>query len=138
MNGENEERTDRSSASPPSGGGLADRQRLNLTFVELADTLTEEFDVVEFLYLLVNRCVELLDVSAVGLMLGDDRGRLRVMAASSEETRMLELFQLQNEQGPCLECFRSGAPVEEPDLRAAQARWPLFAPEATRAGFGAV
>lgn len=113
-------------------------QRLAETFVELADTLVEGFDLIEFLYTLVDRCVELLDVSAAGLMFGDEHGRLRVAASSSGETRLLELFQLQNDEGPCLECYRSGDPVEEPDLAEAGARWPLFAPEAVRAGFRTV
>lgn len=117
---------------------LVREQRLAETFVELADTLVEGFDLIEFLYTLVERCVEFLDISAVGLMLGDDQGRLRVAASSNEETRLLELFQLQNDQGPCLECYRSGEPVEEADLAEAGARWPLFAPEAVRAGFRTV
>ncbi len=117
---------------------LTREQRLAETFVELADTLVEGFDVVEFLYRLVERCVELIEVSAVGLMFGDEHGRLRVAASSTEETRLLELFQLQTNEGPCLECYRSGEPVEEADLAAAEARWPLFAPEAVRGGFRTV
>ena len=112
--------------------------RLAQTFVELADTLVDGFDVMEFLYTLAERCVELLDVSAVGLMFGDEHGRLRVAASSSEETRLLELSQLQNNEGPCLECYRSGEPVAEPDLSQAGERWPRFAPEAARAGFRTV
>ncbi len=112
--------------------------RLAETFVELADTLVADFDLIEFLYLLVERCVDLIDVSAVGLMFGDDQGRLRVAASSSEETRLLELFQLQNNEGPCLECYRSGEPVEESDMAQAGDRWPLFAPEGVRAGFRTV
>lgn len=117
---------------------VAREQRLAETFVELADTLVDGFDLIEFLYTLVDRCVELIDVSAVGLMFGDDQGRLRVAASSSEETRLLELFQLQNNEGPCLECYHSGQPVEEPDMADADGRWPLFAPEGVRAGFRAV
>jgi transcriptional regulator with GAF, ATPase, and Fis domain len=117
---------------------LVREQRLAQTFVELADTLVEDFDVMEFLYTLAERCVELLDVSAVGLMFGDEQGRLRVAASSSEETRLLELSQLQNNEGPCLECYLSGEPVAESDLSSAQMRWPRFAPEAVRAGFRTV
>jgi GAF domain-containing protein len=114
-----------------------DQMRLADTFVELADTLGGDFDLIEFLYTLVERCVELLDVSAVGLMLADDRGRLRVVASSSEETRLLELFQLQNDEGPCLECYRTGLPVADPDLTVGP-RWALFGPEAVRAEFRTV
>jgi transcriptional regulator with GAF, ATPase, and Fis domain len=80
----------------------------------------------------------LLDVAAAGLLLADPRGELRVVAASSEAARLLELFQLQNDQGPCLDCYRSGQPVQAADLDAAAARWPRFAPVARQAGFAAV
>jgi len=113
-------------------------ERLAHTFVELADTLVDEFDLVEFLHVLVDRCVELLDVSAAGLMLADSRGRLQVMASSSENIRLLELFQLQNDDGPCLDCYRTGKPVAHPDLAHARDRWPQFAPAATHAGFRTV
>lgn len=115
-----------------------DTERLAATFVDLADTLVADFGLVEFLYTLVDRCAELLDVTAVGLMLADARGRLTVMASTSEEMRLLELFQLQNKQGPCLECYRGGAPVAVDDLAAAHARWPVFAPAAVEAGFRSV
>lgn len=122
---------------PPQAPPPVDGAALVAACVELADTLAPNFDLIEFLYTLVDRCVQLLDVSAVGLMLGDDRGRLRVMASSTEEMGLLELFQLQNEQGPCLECYRGGEAVDEPDLEAATERWPLFAPEAVRTGLRA-
>ncbi|MGH3822747.1 MAG: ANTAR domain-containing protein [Pseudonocardiaceae bacterium] len=112
--------------------------RLARTFVELADTLVDEFDLVEFLHLLVDRCVELLKVPATGLMLADVHGRLRVMASSAENIRLLELFQLQNQEGPCLECYRTGAPVSHPDLAEAADRWPRFAPVASGSGFRTV
>jgi GAF domain-containing protein len=112
--------------------------RLARTFVELADTLVDDFDVVEFLHMLVDRCVELLEVSAAGLLLADSHGWLRVMASSAENIHLLELFQLQNDDGPCLECYRTGAPVSHPDLSVAAGRWPLFAPAATESGFRTV
>ena len=112
-------------------------QTLAETFVELADTLVTDFDVVDFLHVLAHRCVQLLDVDAAGLMLADQHGRLRVVASSTERARLVELFQLQHDEGPCLECYRSGAPVAHPDLAAA-VRWPRFAPAAGEAGFAAV
>jgi transcriptional regulator with GAF, ATPase, and Fis domain len=113
-------------------------ERLAETFVEFADTLVDDFDLVEFLQRLVERCVELLDVSAAGLMLADAEGRLRVMASSSESLRLLELFQLQNDDGPCLDCYHSGEPTSHPDLGDAAGRWPRFAEAATEAGYATV
>src|SRR6202142_2333464 len=112
-----------------------DGKLLSDTFVELTDTMVVGFDVIDFMHMLTNRSVQLLDASAAGLLLADPRGELRVVAASSEAARLLELFQLQNDQGPCLACFRSGQPVMAADLAAAAARWPRFAPAAGQAGF---
>jgi transcriptional regulator with GAF, ATPase, and Fis domain len=115
-----------------------DGKLLSDTFVELTDTMVVGFDVIDFLHMLTNRSVELLDVSAAGLLLADPRGELRVVAASSEAARLLELFQIQSDEGPCLECFRSGQPVQVSDLAAVTHRWPQFAPAAGQAGFAAV
>ncbi len=115
-----------------------DGELLSDTFVELTDTMVAGFDMIDFLHVLTNRSVALLDVEAAGLLLADPRGELRVVAASSEAARLIELFQLQNDQGPCLDCFRSGRPVQATDLAAEAGRWPRFAPAARQAGFGAV
>src|SRR2546421_6387581 len=109
--------------------------RLSQTLVALADTLVADFDIVEFLHTLVLRCTDLLEVAEVGVMLADQRGGLRVMASSSERARLLELFELQNEEGPCLDCFRTGTPVVAADLGDDAGRWPLFTAEAVAAGF---
>lgn len=111
-------------------------QRLARVFVELADTLVDEFDVVDFLQMLTDRCVELLDVDAAGLMLADQRGNLQLVASTMERARLLELFELQVDQGPCLECFTSGRPVTNVDLPEARERWPRFARAAVEVGFG--
>lgn len=107
-------------------------------FVEMADTLVDDFDVIEFLHVLTERCVDLLGVSAAGLLLTDQRDTLQLVAASSERTRLLELFQLQTDQGPCLDCFRTGQPVSVADLTLATARWPRFTAAAAEVGFAAV
>jgi len=112
--------------------------RLAEVFVEIADTLVDDFDVVEFLQMITSRTAELVSVPAVGLLLADGQGRLQFMAASDEATRLLELFQLQHDEGPCLDAFRTGSPVINADLRRAGGRWPVFAPRATEAGFGSV
>jgi GAF domain-containing protein len=105
------------------------------TLVELADNLVEDFDVVELLTVLTDRCVEVLDVSAAGVMLVSPGGDLRVMASSSEAMRVLELFELQAEEGPCPDCYRTGGPIVNTKLEAVAGRWPQFAPRALEAGF---
>ena len=111
---------------------------LATTLVELADTLVADFDVVDLLTRLANRCVDVLDVGAAGLMLAAPDGGLRVMASSSEAMLLLELFELQAEEGPCVDCYRTGQPVVNQDLEAANGRWPRFAAEALAAGFHSV
>src|ERR1017187_9846055 len=111
---------------------------LSDTFVELTDTMVVGFDMIDFLHVLTDRSVHLLGASAAGVLLADPRGELRVVAASSEAARLLELFQIQNDQGPCLDCFRAGQPVSAEDLAVAAQRWPRFAPAAQLAGFAAV
>jgi transcriptional regulator with GAF, ATPase, and Fis domain len=115
-----------------------DTDLLSDTFVDLADTMVAEFDVIDFLDMLADRSARLLGVSAVGVLLADPRGQLRVAAASSEAAELVELFQIQNDQGPCLDCFRTGQPVIAAGLASPDQRWPRFAAAATQAGFGAV
>ena len=105
------------------------------TFVELADTLVEGYDVIEFLHVLAQRCVELLDVAEAGVVLPDPAGNLRPLASSSERMRLMELIELQRQDGPSLDCWREGGPVRADDLEAARERWPHFAPAALDAGF---
>ena len=93
-------------------------------FVKLADTLVADYDVIDLLYRLVESCVTLLEVDAAGLMLWDQRGDLVPLAASSENARLLELFQLQGDEGPCLDSFRAGDPLSCPDLAGEPGRWP--------------
>ena len=107
-------------------------------FVELADTLVDDFDVVDFLHQVTVRCAQVLDVAAAGVLLTDQRGALRVIAASTEQTRLLEVLQSQTDQGPCPECFHTGRLVAVADLSTATARWPRFVAEARQAGFASV
>lgn len=112
--------------------------RLAQVLVEVADTLVDEFDLIEFLQRVTTHASDLVAARASGLMLADHRGRLRLMAASDERAEMLELFQVQADEGPCQDCYRAGQPVINTDLQHAQDRWPQFAPQAVAAGFKAV
>ncbi|SEO77579.1 GAF and ANTAR domain-containing protein [Trujillonella endophytica] len=103
--------------------------------VQLADTLVDDFDVIDFLHLLTERAVGLLDADAAGIMLADQRGGLEVLAASSHEVHLIELFELQNQEGPCLEAFRTGAAVTRTDLAEMRAAWPSFTERLEQAGF---
>jgi len=112
--------------------------QLSKMFVEVADTLTDDFDLPDFLHMLTVRTADLIGAAAVGMLLADDDGELRFMAASQDDAKWLELFQVQSHEGPCLEAFRTGRPVVHADLSAAAGRWPLFAPRAVAAGFQSV
>jgi GAF domain-containing protein len=105
------------------------------SLVGLADTLVEDYDVVDLLTGLTDRCVGILSASAAGVMLASPTGRLGLVASSSEAMRLLELFELQQQEGPCLDAFRTGERVAHADLRTGQGRWPAFSAAAMRAGF---
>lgn len=107
------------------------------SFVALATSLAVGADIVDLLTRLTGDCARLLDITSTGLLLDDGRGVLHVMAASSEETWRLELFQTQRDEGPCLDCFRSGELISAPDLDQQQ-RWPHFATAAREHGFASV
>lgn len=106
--------------------------------VSLVDTLLDDFDVVELLTELTERCAELLNVGTAGFLLADPLGQLRLLAATSRQTRELELFQLQVDEGPCVDCYTSGQPVSVADLRTESRRWPQFVPAALEAGIVSV
>src|SRR3978361_309894 len=99
-------------------------QRLAETFVELADTLVESFDTVDFMQLLTDRCVELLAADAAGVLMADPGGVLRWTALTPQRRRLLELFEIEVDEGPCRDCFVSRRPLHNVDLDAAHDRWP--------------
>lgn len=111
--------------------------RVSRAFVALADTLVDDYDVIDLLDKLAAHCVSLLAADAAGILLGDARRELRPVAASSEDANTMELLQLQADQGPCLDCFSTAAPVSVPDITAshdAARRWPQFVEAVARAG----
>lgn len=108
------------------------------TFVELADSLVADFDVVDLMTLLADRCVDVLDVDDAGLMLASADGDLRVLASSSEAMRVLELFEIQTDEGPCVDCYRTGRQIVNQKLDEESTRWPRFGPKAVKAGFRSV
>lgn len=109
-------------------------QHVARAFVSLADTLVDDYDVIELLTRLVDYSVELLSADAAGIMLADQEGKLRAVAASNEDARVIELMQLQAEQGPCMDCYRDAAPVNVTDLVDAADRWPGFVAVAMTGG----
>ena len=117
---------------------MTSEQRLTRVFVELADTLVDEFDALDFLSTLTERSVELLGADAAGVILIDAHDVMHVVASTSDRAQLLELFELQNAEGPCLEAVGSGRVVASSDLTQDHARWPKFAPAALRVGFRSV
>jgi GAF domain-containing protein len=113
-------------------------ERLAELLVEVADTLVDEFDLIEFLHMVTEHTSELVQADSAGILLVDHHGRLQLMAASDERAKLLELFQIQADEGPCRDCYRLGEPVIDADLVAADQVWPHFAPRAVAAGFRSV
>ena len=113
-------------------------ERLGEVFVEVADTLVSDFDLIEFLQMVTTHTSELVDAHAAGLLLAGHDGHLQLMAASDERAEMLELFQVQAHEGPCQDCYRDGEPVLIADLEATGERWPRFAHRAVAAGYRSV
>lgn len=118
--------------------GAPRETRLLDAVVSIVDSLLDDFDVVDLLTGLTERCTELLDIEAAGFLLADPLNKLRLLAATSEQTRELELFQLQADEGPCVDCYSTGRPVSVADIQGASQRWPQFVPAAVDAGFASV
>ena len=117
---------------------MARESLLIATIVELADNLVDDFDVIDVLTVLSLRCVDAIDVDAVGVMLASPGGELQFVASSSESMRILELFQIQVDEGPCVDCFRDGTAIVNRDLTDSYDQWPVFAPRAIAHGFHSV
>jgi GAF domain-containing protein len=117
---------------------MARESLLIATLVELADNLVDDYDIIDVLTVLSDRCVQALDVDAAGVMLASPGGELQFVASSSESVRVLELFQIQADEGPCVDCFRNGIAIVNHSLHDAEQRWPRFAPRALAHGFRSV
>jgi transcriptional regulator with GAF, ATPase, and Fis domain len=115
-------------------------RQLAEALIGLADTLVTGFEISDFMHTLAEQCVSVIGVDAAGVLVADPAGRLQLMGASSEQSRVLELFQLQSDEGPCLGCFDSGLAVHCADLAAADAAraWPRFTQRARLVGYRAV
>jgi GAF domain-containing protein len=113
-------------------------ERLASAFVGLADTLVADYDVIELAQQLIDSTMALLPISAAGILLGDSSGELHVFVSSSEQTRLLELLQVEADVGPCLEAYRTAQPLLVDDLNADRERWPVFSERAAEYGFRAV
>jgi GAF domain-containing protein len=109
-------------------------QLLIAAFVGLADTLIDDYDVIDLLDRLAGYSVALLAADAAGILLGDAQANLRVVASTNEQSEWMELLQLEAGEGPCLDCYRTGVPVSVSDLTAAAARWPRFVAELVQRG----
>jgi GAF domain-containing protein len=120
------------------GGAMARESLLVTTLVELADNLVDNFDVIDVLTVLSDRCVNAIDVDAAGVMLASPGGELQFVASSSESMRVLELFQIQADEGPCVDCFKGGGAIVNQALKEPDTRWPRFTPRAIAQGFRSV
>ncbi|WP_374946416.1 GAF and ANTAR domain-containing protein [Agreia sp.] len=112
--------------------------RLTAAFVTLADTLVADYDVLDLLHTLTDTCADLLDASAAGLTLADDAGNLEVLASTSEESRLVELMQLRDGAGPCIEAYRTGEVIVVPDVEEVSEVWPVFSRDALAQGYRSV
>jgi hypothetical protein len=126
-------------AAPAGGSGgqvqMTREAELVQSLVEMADTVVDDYDIVDMLTGVADRCVSLLGASAAGVMLGSPAGSLGLVASSSEAMRLLELFELQAQEGPCLDAYRTGELVGPESLQAGAVPWPRFSAAALQAGF---
>jgi GAF domain-containing protein len=122
----------------PSLGTPERQARVERMFVLLADTLAEDFDLSDVLDQLAHACVDLLGATAAGILLVNSGEGLQVLASSDESSRLLEVFQLQGQSGPCLDAYATGTSVAVPDLEDSARHWPEFTSRAAALGFRSV
>ncbi len=112
--------------------------RVSAAFLKIADTLVDDYDVLDLLHTLVDECVGLLDATAAGLMLAGPDGVLQVLASTSEESHLIEVLQQETGSGPCVECYTTGVPITISDIAGTGDRWPEFRDAAVALGFQSV
>ena len=119
-------------------GELSREERITAAFVTVADTLIDDYDVIDLLHTLVEVCTGILDVNAGGLVLADESGALQLVASTSEKADFVEVMQLNAGVGPCIRCFTTGVAVAVGDIEKSGAEWPDFRAAALEAGFRSV
>ncbi|MWV57740.1 GAF domain-containing protein [Rathayibacter sp. VKM Ac-2754] len=118
---------------------IAVREQLLLeTLTIAADTLVDDFDIVDFLHVLVERSSDICEAVDVGILFAEPKGELVVMAATSERLRVIEALQLSTGQGPSLDSYDSGEVVTAGSVDEIARRWPDFAPGVTELGYQSV
>src|ERR1700712_2505376 len=123
------------SSAGPGDGHVTREADLAAAFVDLAEAMVSGTEVFDFLHRLCCHAVELLEVDAAGVMLADENDRLRAVAASNEDTHLLEMFALQHQEGVCLDAYRSGQP-EQTSTAGTTDRWPHFSRLTLAHGYG--
>ncbi|MCU1579960.1 MAG: transcriptional regulator [Rhodoglobus sp.] len=119
-------------------GELSREERITAAFVTVADTLIDDYDVIDLLHTLVEECTSILDVNAGGLVLADESGALQLIASTSEKADFVEVMQLNAGIGPCIQCFTTGLAVAVGDIEKSGGEWPGFQVAALRAGFRSI
>ncbi|MGW7412317.1 GAF and ANTAR domain-containing protein [Streptomyces sp. NPDC054863] len=114
---------------------ISREQHIAKAFVSLADSFAEDVDPTVLLDRLAAHCVALTSTDAAGIMMIDARGSLRTMAVSDSRAALLELFQMQSGQGPCIDAWHEQHRLDVPDLATQESRWPDFVPLARELGF---
>lgn len=104
----------------------------------LADSLVDNFDIVDLLQLLVDECASIFDATAAGILLVSPSGELEVIVSTSERSEFVGLMQVRAGQGPCVEAIQTGQVVSVEDLRHIAERWPKFAEDARKSGFSSL
>ncbi|MGW0903191.1 ANTAR domain-containing protein [Streptomyces sp. NPDC002853] len=114
---------------------MSREQHIARTFVELADTLVEDFDVIDFLHQMTVRCQELLDVTDAAVFLAHPNLNLHSPAPCDPSPALQDVVDAACRQGPAVDAHRTTRPVASLRLVDAAARWPQFTPHLLNAGY---